>query len=163
MKIGVLSDTHNNLTNLQSVLIAFRAESITTLFHCGDLTTPETAASLGGFRVIHVAGNGDFLSGEIRRVLLDLNQLSSSAPLYSGQIDGVSIAAVHGHQPHQLEELVASGRFQYVLHGHSHHRHSETVGKTRIINPGSLGGMKPEERSACILDLARGQIRFIFV
>jgi putative phosphoesterase len=89
MKIGILSDTHNNLTNLQAALNAFRAESIHTLIHCGDLTAPETAASLGGFRVIHVLGNGDYLSGEIHRILLELNPLNSSGLSFNGEIDGI--------------------------------------------------------------------------
>jgi len=163
MKIGLLSDTHNNLTNLQAALSAFRAESIATLIHCGDITSPETAASLGGFRVIHVIGNGDYASGEIRRVLLDLNPLSSSALSFSGEIDQVPLAAAHGHQPRQVELLAASGRFQYVFTGHSHRRRDEILGATRILNPGSLGGLKAEERSVCVLDLSTGQARFIYL
>jgi hypothetical protein len=163
MKIGLLSDTHNTLTHLQAALAIFHAEAITTIFHCGDLTSPETAASLGGFRVIHVTGNGDYASGEIRRILLDLNPLSSSGPLYTGLIDGVSIAAAHGHQPLQPEELASSGRFQYVFCGHTHRRRNELVGSTTILNPGALGGMKPEERSAGILDLATSQFHNIYV
>jgi len=163
MKIGLISDTHNNLTNLQTALSAFRAESISTLIHCGDITSPETASSLGGFRVIHVVGNGDYASGEIRRVLLDLNPLSSSALTFSGEIDRVFLAAAHGHLPHQIEQLAASGRFQYIFCGHSHRRRDELTGATRILNPGSLGGLKAEDRSVCVLDLATGQARFIYL
>ncbi len=163
MKIGLFSDTHNRLPHLQAALTIFHAESITTLFHCGDLSTPETAASLGGFRVIHVTGNSDYLSGEIRRVLLDLNPLSSSGSQFIGLIDGVSIAATHGDKHPKPEELASSGRYQYVFCGHSHRRRNELVGSTLILNPGALGGRKPEDRSACILDLATGQFRYIYV
>jgi putative phosphoesterase len=163
MKIGLLSDTHNRLTHLQAALNAFHAESITTLFHCGDLSTPETAASLGGFRVIHVIGNSDYLSGEIRRVLLELNPLSISENQFAGLIDGVSIAITHGDKHPTPEELASSGRYQYVFCGHTHHRRNELVGSTLILNPGALGGRRPEKRSACVLDLATGQFRYIFV
>jgi putative phosphoesterase len=163
MKIGLLSDTHNNLTNLLAALSIFRSDAISTLVHCGDITSPETAASLGGFQVIHVAGNGDFASGEIRRILLDLNPLSASLPLYTGEINGVRIAALHGHQNGQVEALAASGRYAYVFCGHSHRRRVDAVGSTRIINPGALGGLKAEERSACILDLASGEARYFLV
>lgn len=163
MKIGILSDTHNNLTNLQAGLAVFRAEGIHTLVHCGDLTAPETAASLGGFRVLHVIGNGDFLNGEIRRVLLELNPLNHSGLIFSGEIDGVPLAAAHGHLPHQVENLLAEHKFRYIFHGHSHRRHDEMVGQTRLINPGSLGGLKAEERSVCVLDLASGQSQFVLV
>jgi len=163
MKIGLVSDTHNNLTNLQAALAAFQAEQIGTLVHCGDLTSPETAAALGGYRVIHVTGNGDYASGEIRRVLLELNPLSWSGPLFSGEVGGVAIAAAHGHQPRQVEQLAGSGKFAYVFCGHSHRRRDERVGAARIINPGGLGGLKSEERSFCILDLETGVARFVRV
>jgi hypothetical protein len=163
MKIGILADTHNNLTNLQLALAVFHAEAIHTLVHCGDLTAPETASALGGFRVIHVQGNGDFLSGEIRRVLLDLNPLSFSGAFFSGEIDGVQLAATHGHISQQLDGLVASGQNRYVFCGHSHRRRDTMTGTTRVINPGSLGGLKAEERSVCVLDLSDGSNRFVLL
>jgi uncharacterized protein len=163
MKIGLLSDTHNNLTNLQKALAAFQNENITHLVHCGDMTTPETAAALGGFQVIHVVGNGDFASGEIRRVLLDLNSLNSSGIQFTGELAGVPIAAIHGHQLGQINSLVASGKYRFILTGHSHRRRDEIAGSSRILNPGSLGGLKSEDRSACILDLILGIPRFIII
>jgi putative phosphoesterase len=163
MKIGLLSDTHNHLTNLQKALATFQLENITHLVHCGDLTAPETAAALGGFQVIHVVGNGDFPSGEIRRILLDLNPLNSSGIQYTGEFEGVPIAAVHGHQPHQVDSLVASGQYRYIFTGHSHRKSDKTRGSTRILNPGALGGLKSEEWSACIFDLGIGQARFFTI
>ena len=38
MKIGVISDTHNNLSNMIFGLNTFREEGIDTIIHCGDLT-----------------------------------------------------------------------------------------------------------------------------
>jgi putative phosphoesterase len=163
MKIGLLSDTHNNLTNLQKALTVFQVENITHLVHCGDLTAPETAAAMGGFQVIHVVGNGDFASGEIRRVLLDLNPLNSSGIQFTGELGGIPVAAVHGHQQHQINSLVASGMYRFIFTGHSHRRRDENAGASRILNPGSLGGLKAEDRSVCILDLGIGQARFFTI
>ena len=41
MKIGVMSDTHDNLSNTTTVLNTYRERGITTIVHCGDLTSPE--------------------------------------------------------------------------------------------------------------------------
>jgi len=161
MKLGVLSDTHNNLTNLEAALTFFRREGVETIIHCGDLTAPETASSMRGFRVIHTAGNGDYANGQIRQVLVDLDPQNFSGMVFSGEIAGVSIAATHGHLPGKAAELARSGEYRYVFSGHSHRRMEEQVGATRMVNPGALGGLKVEERSIFLLDLVSGEGRFI--
>jgi uncharacterized protein len=163
MKIGVIADSHNHLTNLQAALSIFRQEGISILLHCGDMTTAETAAALGEFQVIHAVGNGDYASGEIRQALLRQNPLSYSGLVYTGEIDGVSLAMTHGHLTGKIQELVQSGMYRYVFYGHSHRRRDEPSGGCRLINPGALGGLKTEERSALILDLASGLSRFLIL
>jgi uncharacterized protein len=163
MFIGILSDTHNNTGNLLKALGIFRESGVQTLFHLGDITSPETAAHLAGFRVIHTVGNGDYLSGEIRKTLLDLNPESFSGMVYTGEIEGEKIAATHGHLPGKVEELVRSAQYRYVLHGHSHLRKDDKQANTRVINPGGLGGKHPQERSVALLDLAAGRLLFVMV
>jgi predicted phosphodiesterase len=77
---------------------------------------------------------------------------------FTGQIDGVPVAATHGHQGDQLQAFIRSGRYDYVFHGHTHRRRDERVGDTRVINPGALGGVRYENRSVAILDLTRGAL-----
>jgi len=161
MRIGILSDTHNQLPALLQALEIFRRENIATLFHCGDMTAPDTAQTLAGFRVIHVLGNGDFASGEIAQTLRALDPENFSGPVYTGCWDGVHIAALHGHDLAMLYGLIESGRYDYVFRGHSHRRKDERAGRTRILNPGALGGLQVEDRSVCVLDLSSGAAEFI--
>jgi uncharacterized protein len=161
MLLGVLSDTHNNLTALQNALTLFRQRGIDTLVHCGDLTTPETASAMGGFRVIHVVGNGDYLSGEIRQALLYQNPQSFSGLVFRGEVDGVKIGAAHGHIAGQVQELLGSEECGFVFTGHSHRRRDEQVGWARLINPGALGGLRSEDRSVYVLDLQTGEGIFL--
>jgi putative phosphoesterase len=163
MLIGILSDTHNNTANLQAALDALRSRGIDTLFHLGDLTAPETAALMNGFRVIHVSGNGDFLTGEIRRVLLELNPLNFSGLVFEGDLDGMRVAATHGHLTGKVQELVDSGNYDYVLRGHSHRRQEYRQGATTVINPGALGGLHVQERSYCVLDTETKKADFLFL
>jgi len=154
MRIGILSDSHEELHNLDQALTIFREHEIETVIHCGDITTPRTAARLKGFRVIHVSGNMDRTDGGLRRALIDLNADNFSGHFFTGQLNGVWIAAAHGHQPHHLHTFIADGRYAYIFHGHTHRRRDEWVNKSRVINPGALGGRQPESRSVCIIDLA---------
>lgn len=161
MKIGILSDTHNNMANLQAALDLFKGEEIDTLFHCGDLTQVEIARAMEGFRVICVLGNGDIASGAIRDTLLAQNPDNYVGMVYSGRIGQARIAATHGHLPGQLEELLRSGQYDYVFKGHSHQHKDERVGFSRLINPGALGGLHREDRQVCVLDVATGEARFL--
>jgi putative phosphoesterase len=163
MKIGILSDTHNQLTNFEKALTLFRRGGVTLVVHCGDLSAPETAGAMHGFQVIHVCGNQDTANGQIRQVLLDMNPKNFSGITYEGEVGGMKIAVTHGNQHLKLRELISSGKFDYVFCGHTHRRSSEKIGSTRVINPGALGGLSVEERSVYILDLesGEGEVRFI--
>ena len=161
MKIGILSDTHNNLANLAAALELFEREGVRTLIHCGDFTGVEVARKMAGFQVISVFGNGDFASGEIREELMQQNIDNYAGLVFSGRIGEARVAVTHGHLPGRVEELVHSGGYDYVFQGHSYHHKEERFGITRLINPGALGGMHREERRVCLLDLSTGKTNFI--
>ena len=161
--LGILSDTHNNTANLRAALEIFQQRDVGRLIHCGDVTTLSTLEWLAEFRVIYVFGNGDDASGEMREMLLRYDPLNYAGLSYSGQIDGVKIAAAHGHLPASLDTMIHSGEYDYVFHGHSHRRRDERIGRTRVINPGALGGLHREARSVCIVDLAASRAEFVLL
>lgn len=163
MLIGILSDTHNNLKNLNLALGIFQSRGIQTLIHCGDLTGVEVAQAMDGFQVICVLGNGDTASGEVRATLLAQNPENYVGLQYTGRIDDTRIAATHGHLPGLVDELTHSGQYDYVFKGHSHQHQDARIGFTRLINPGALGGLHREARQICILDLNSGKAEFILV
>lgn len=161
MKIAVLSDTHNNIANLDAALERIRQEDVHTLIHCGDMTSAETASRMAGWRVICVFGNCDVASGEIREKLQELHPQSSAELTFTGYLGGARIAVTHGHIPGQMEELIESRLHEYVFHGHSHRQRDVRIRDTRVINPGALGGMHREPRQFCLLDLSTGKAEFI--
>lgn len=163
MRIGILSDTHNDLANLTAALKLFAREEVSILVHCGDLTTPETARALAGNQVIHVLGNGDYAAPELREALLAGHPDSWSGPIYTGELGGRRIAAAHGHERPMFDALVSSGRYEFILTGHTHRRRDIVWNGARVINPGSLGGLYRESRSICILDLNSDDAQFIEV
>ncbi len=163
MQIAILSDTHNHLANLQKALRIIEDENIQTVIHCGDVTTTETLALLSPCKVILTYGNGDFSSGEMRNTLLRLNPESYAGSVFQGEIDGLMIAVTHGHHLSQYQNLINSQQFDWIFFGHSHRREDRLQGRTRLVNPGALGGLHKEERSFCILDTQTRQIRFILL
>jgi hypothetical protein len=59
MKIGILSDTHNDKAITRRALQAFRQRGVYTLFHCGDLVFAEIVRLFNEFEVYFVSGNMD--------------------------------------------------------------------------------------------------------
>ena len=164
MKLGILSDTHNDTPNLLKALRIFKNEGIQQLLHCGDMADILTAKQMTGFDVIFVNGNSDRSAAAVSHVVWTLNPRNEiPGDVYEGELGGVKIAAAHGHQPSKLQRLIDSRRFRYVFHGHTHRHRDELIGKTRVINPGALGGARYEPRSVCIVDLDEDQVQFITV
>ncbi len=160
MKLGVISDTHNQLINLQNVLKVFRQAGVETVLHCGDMTDLNIGLQLVEFRVICIFGNNDWDAPEIRKNLLYFGEQNFADMNFEGEIGGVKIAATHGHNRGTLANMAHSGQFAYVFHGHTHRRRDDRVGITRVINPGALGGTRYESRSFVILDLDTDELDF---
>jgi len=160
MLLGLLSDTHNSMANLQLALLEFRSKGVQTLIHCGDLTDLEIALQLVEFQVICTFGNGDWNANEIQRSLKYYHPDNFCGTVFRGEIDGVKIAATHGHLEGSVDNLVQSGEFAFVFHGHTHRRKHELIHHTHLINPGALGGRKIEARSFAVLDLHNDQLMF---
>lgn len=161
MLIGVLSDTHNERQTTQEALNLLRERGVERLIHCGDLTTPEIVGLFAGWQVDFVYGNMD----RQRRALDEAVATLARASIDEVQmlhLAGQRVAVIHGHQEEQLSRLVG-GDYSYVFHGHTHSRRDETIGRTRVINPGALGGTRREPRSVCVVDLSERQVEFLKV
>lgn len=154
MKIGILSDTHNHTPRTREALKFFREEKVRELIHCGDMTRIETAELFQDFTLHHVFGNNDIDEIGLQLTIQAFAPGSGSCELYSAEIDGKRIAAIHGHQLSTLMQLIQSQRYDYVFHGHTHRVRDERIGKTRVINPGALGGARRDRRNFCILELS---------
>jgi hypothetical protein len=164
MRIGVLSDTHNNIGNLLKAVRLFQGENITTLVHCGDMVNVTTAKQMSGFDLIYVNGNMDDSAAAVNDTLWMLNPNNETpGALFSGKVGGVKIGVTHGHLHGKLEQLVRKGGHAFVFTGHTHRQRDEMVGKTRVINPGALGGARYGERTVCIVNLDSSDVRFVKV
>lgn len=160
MRLAVLSDTHNHTGNLKNAILRLRQENIETVLHCGDITELETALLLVEFRLICTFGNGDLNADQIHKSLLYYREDNFGGIIFRGELDGVRVAATHGHLEGVVENLVESRDYAFVFHGHTHRREDNMVGSTRVVNPGALGGLHVEKRSFLIFDTQSGKLDF---
>ena len=158
MKIGIISDTHNNIETTKKALNIFRQKNVDLIVHAGDLTSPKMLSLFEGFNCKFVLGNGD----------IDIEDLNSEAGrLGFGCIDEYctfeagkkKFILFHGNNVPMFREAVASGKYDYIIKGHTHFFENYTSGKTRIINSGSL--YSSDEYSIALLDTETDRVELI--
>ena len=136
MKLGVVSDTHDNLNLVDRAVETFEDEAVDVVVHCGDVVAPFTATPFDGpWDFYAVRGNND---GEWA-----LADYVEDFGTYLGEmgeldLDGSPVAVYHGTSEPIVEALCDCGRYDYVLHGHTHERVHEDRDGTVRINPGGL-------------------------
>ena len=61
MLLGVVSDTHNNLKNIEQIISLFNNEEITLVIHTGDITNSKSLEKFSTLNadLIGVYGNND--------------------------------------------------------------------------------------------------------
>jgi len=161
MKIGIVSDSHDHIENLQKAIKKLQKENIEALIHCGDFCAPFMFAELekAGVPVHMCFGNTDdrFMAAQI-------TSTSKSLTLYGdmGEVnmDGKKIAFTHF--PVYAFALASTGKYDVVFHGHTHKRREERVGKTLLINPGEIMG-RAGEVSCAVYDTTTDKVKFISV
>lgn len=158
MRIGILSDSHDQVERTAGAVALLAAEGAETLIHCGDLTGPEVVHAIAesGLSCHYVLGNNDFDRKGIERAVVATGgtMLGWAAELAWA---GCRIGVTHGHLMGEFRRLVKA-QPDYLLFGHSHQWLNERDGPTRQINPGAL--YRAREWTVATLDLESDEVRF---
>jgi putative phosphoesterase len=151
MRIGVVSDTHNNLRNVARIAALFREARVERVVHTGDITHPRTLITLAevGVPILGVFGNNDereALQDGTRELPVELAEPPFEWVLASRRI-------LVAHDPVELEGGVVDDH-ALVLHGHTHRRTIERSDERLLFNPGECAGHLAGHRTVGIVDLA---------
>lgn len=145
MNIAIISDTHDNLPNINKVLDYLSTKKIEALIHCGDVCMPRTLHRIVkeyAGPIYLSLGNGD-----------DMDAIRLVTPVADGTPDRLHIYAEVGaftlggkkiginHYPTIAKQLAQSGDYDLVFHGHSHKPWEEMINSTRLVNPGNVANM----------------------
>ena len=65
------------------------------------------------------------------------------------------------HEPIAIEALAKSGKYDYIIYGHTHKQDIRKEGRTMIINIGETGGWLTGKCNIGILDTNSGEIKII--
>jgi uncharacterized protein len=140
-KIAIISDSHDNLVNLEKCLLFCEDAGVDLVFHCGDWCAPSTlkfAREVFSEKICGVFGNvhgeDEEMFEKAKEVDIDLKKDKNEIT-----IDNIRMAIVH--KPDEARELAETKNFDLIFYGHTHEPWQEKVGDTFIVNPGTLAGM----------------------
>ena len=158
MKVGILSDSHDQRGAAEGALLLFRAEGVGMVFHLGDVCSPVV---LAGYADPAIPFRGVFGNNDSDREGL---QEATGGAFRQGPhietVDGRKILLAHSYD--QLQgELSGQGRFDLVLFGHTHRPLTMRVGKALVLNPGESGGLTRGKCTCAIIDLATMEPRIV--
>ncbi|WP_435009138.1 YfcE family phosphodiesterase [Tundrisphaera lichenicola] len=159
MKVGILSDTHDEVERTSRAVAELVGAGAEALIHCGDLTVPAVVLECGGLPSYYVFGNNDYQQEPLRRAMDLVGGLCLD---WGGEIvlGGRRIAVTHGDSNLEIRRLTLADP-DYFLFGHSHQAADERRGATRWINPGALSRARP--KTVALLDLQTDVLEFLTI
>lgn len=160
MKIAIISDSHNQDHRVSLALDLARQRGAGLVIHCGDIEDPPVVRLFRGWDAHFVLGNCDW----------DRDGLADAIEAIGGRLherfghldlNGRTLAFLHGHDQGLLDELEVSGAYDYLFHGHTHQAIDRRAGPTRVINPGAL--QRARVKTFVVLDPASGEAETVVV
>jgi putative phosphoesterase len=141
MKLAIISDSHDNIPNIEKFLAWAKANQIEEIIHCGDIAAPAMVGKFfgpAGIKFHCVFGNvAD------REILPKVCERFDNVKFHGdlGELELAGQRMAFCHFPELAKELAQSGKYNLVFYGHDHKPAMENVGSGQMVNPGTLGGL----------------------
>ena len=147
MKICIVSDSHDRAPHLEAAVIDAMKRGAQAVVHCGDVIGAQTLRPLFrlGLPIHAIHGNnlGDAMA-LMRAVAASEGVLHYHGADAQIELGGRSVCIVH--YPHYGRAFAATGEWDVVCCGHSHHaeivRAPNLAGRdVWLVNPGTVAGL----------------------
>ncbi|MCZ6784098.1 MAG: YfcE family phosphodiesterase [Proteobacteria bacterium] len=151
MRIGVVSDTHDQLRNVRRIVELFNRAGVDRVVHTGDITR---APTLEIFAELSAPMTGVYGNNDVERDALDAAAAAFGCQLSDPPLElawsGRDILVVH--DPAELQASLKPDHV-LVLHGHTH-RHEVVRSNGRLVfNPGECAGHLEGHNRIGVVDL----------
>jgi hypothetical protein len=146
MLIGILSDTHDNLTMIARALSEYRARGVDALVHAGDFVSPFAMQFMvkSELPIVAVFGNNDGEKEGLKQVCEDI----FNEP-HRFELAGRTIVLTH--TPEVLSKVLEAGDDLGIC-GHTHSAEI-SVGPPLVVNPGETCGWLSGRSTGVIVEL----------
>ena len=161
MKLGIISDTHNEFARTALALENLLTRNVDHIIHCGDISSVEILELFKNTNFWFTFGNHDSDNVAIMREWAANNKLAKclewgDAVAMHRKIIGVC----HGHM-YSDKQRVLTAKPDYLFHGHSHTFTDVRKNNVRFINPGALH--RSDAFTVAILELNNDDLQKIVV
>ena len=159
MKIGVISDTHDNLPKIEKAVNLFNRKEVKLVLHAGDFISPFTANELEKLncRLVGVFGNNDGEKFLLRARIERIGEIAEDVKTL--ELNGRKIIITH--KDLLVEPLARSGMYDLVVYGHTHKPDIRKVDGTLVVNPGEAGGGLYGRSTVAIVDLEKMEAELV--
>lgn len=141
MKIGVITDSHDDLHNVRRAVQIFNQQDVETVIHAGDYVFPGIVAEFKKLRrpesFVGVLGNNDGEKIGLVRKFDEVGGRLSSTDMLELEMNNLKIGVYHGTDANLRETTIQSGKYDVFIHGHTHVKRNVKKGRTLVLNPGT--------------------------
>ena len=162
MKIGVVSDTHNNLKNIEIIINLFNEIKVPIVIHTGDISNANTLEQFSKLnsKLIGVYGNNDRNELGLEEVAQKNKFQFQDPPRKLSLLDKEIVIF---HEPDMIDQFLSENKLiDVVLYGHTHRYENNTRNGVLFFNPGESAGMLKGSNAIGILDLKNMEAKRIF-
>ncbi|MBN2134648.1 MAG: metallophosphoesterase [Acidobacteria bacterium] len=152
MLIGIMSDSHDSMTQIKKAVELFRKNNVDYILHAGDFIAPfsiEPLKNSGVKEVIGVYGNNDGEKEGLEKSFLNIGGRVMRPP-YKFALDGLSCMMMH--EPYFITDALDDPEVNVVIYGHTHKLSIEERAGKMVINPGEVLGYISGRSTICLLD-----------
>lgn len=139
MLIAIISDIHDNLTNLEKFFNWCGGNQVEELICCGDVANAETlefmASNFPG-KIYLVKGNMEIYEEQ------EVEQYDNI--IYCGRIGYFKIGDKNiglCHEPFLINKVLEKGECDIIFYGHTHEPWIGKENGATVVNPGTLSGV----------------------
>ena len=147
MKIGIFSDSHDNLEHLTACLNYFDQHNIETALFCGDFCSPipvKKCIANAQCSVHAVYGNTEDRHTITQLAHTEIPNLTVHGEFAELEIESRKVFLTH--YPIYAQALARTGDYDAVFHGHNHTAKKEHIGECLLANPGEILGAFEDAR-----------------
>lgn len=155
MKIGIMSDTHDNLPAVDAAVKRFNEENVELVLHAGDYVSPFVIPRFKSLeaKLVGVFGNNDGDHEFLKAKFKENPNLEIRGFFAKIEIDSVKIALLHGSDQELVNSLTDFSTFDVIVHGHSHTAEIKKKNGTLRVNPGEVCGYLTGKSTIAFLDV----------
>ena len=151
MRIGIVSDTHDQMKNVARIVELFNTANVDRVVHTGDITKAKTIHALSALHapVFGVFGNNDQERESLENAIQQHGFHFVDATL---ELEWENRRIYVVHDPLEFDQMKLRPG-EVLLHGHTHRRVVDRSDHRLCFNPGECAGHLEGRNAIGILDL----------